>query len=195
MTTCAYAELLRPALKKHALLYDAALILAGSFAIALASQLAIYLPVSPVPITGQTLAVLLIGAIMGSKRGALSVLTYLGQGAMGLPVFAAGHTGFAYMAGPTGGYLFGFVAAAYAAGFFAERGWDRHIVSTLLAMVLGTVSIYLFGLAWLSVYVGINGAFITGLYPFIPGAIIKIAIAALILPSGWKFLGMKKSMK
>jgi len=123
------------------------------------------------------------------------VLTYLAQGAMGLPVFAAGAAGFAYLAGPTGGYLLGFVAAAYIVGLLAEKGWDRYVVSTVLAMVLGTIAIYLTGLAWLSVYVGTDMVLQLGLYPFIAGAILKIAIASLVLPSGWKLLGMKRRMK
>ncbi len=195
MTSYAYADILRPAVKKHALLYDVVLILAGSAVIALASQLAVYLPISPVPITGQTLAVLLVGAMLGRRRGSLSVLTYLAQGAMGLPVFAAGTAGFAHLAGPTGGYLLGFVAAAYIVGLLAEKGWDRYVVSTVLAMVLGTIAIYLAGLAWLSVYVGTDMVLQFGLYPFAAGAVIKIAVASLVLPSGWKLLGMKRKMK
>jgi len=195
MTSYACADILRPAVKRHALLYDVVLILAGSAVIALASQLAVYLPISPVPVTGQTLAVLLVGAMLGRRRGSLSVLTYLAQGAMGLPVFAAGGAGFAYLAGPTGGYLLGFVAGAYIVGLLAEKGWDRYVVSTILAMVLGTIAIYLAGLAWLSVYVGTDMVLQLGLYPFAAGAVLKIAVASLVLPSGWKLLGMKRSMK
>ena len=195
MTSFAYADILRPSLRKHALLYDAVLIITGSIVIALASQLAVYLPFSPVPITGQTLAVLLIGAALGSKRGALCVLTYLTQGAIGLPVFAAGHAGLAYMVGPTGGYLIGFFAAAYITGLLAEKGWDRNVVSTFIAMVLGTISIYLIGLAWLGMYVGADKVFQLGLYPFIIGGLLKIVIASSVLPFIWKLLGLENRMR
>lgn len=189
MTTFAYADILRPAARKHALAYDIVMVLAGSFVLAMASQLAVRLPFSPVPVTAQTLAVLLVGATLGAKRGSLAVIAYLAQGAAGLPVFAGGLSGFAYMAGPTGGYLAGFVAAAYVTGFCAEHGWDRHVVSTVLAMVLGNIAIYAVGLVWLSVYVGAGNALTMGLYSFIVGDILKLAIAAALLPAGWKLIG------
>lgn len=184
-----YADILRPETRRSALTYDSAAILAGTLLIALSAQIAVYLPFSPVPVTGQTLAVLLIGVLLGSQRGALCLLAYLAEGAAGLPVFANGHTGAAYMTGPTGGYLIGFVAAAYLTGWLAERGWDRHSLTALLAMVIGNTAIYTFGLMGLVHFVGIGNVLDAGLTPFLPGDLVKLALAAALLPSGWRILG------
>jgi biotin transport system substrate-specific component len=191
MIYATYSAILRPRAKRLAWLYDLTLIVGGSLLVALSAQLAFRLPFSPVPITGQTLAVLLVGALLGSVRGGLSMLLYLAQGVAGLPVFAAGGAGVAYFLGPTGGYLLGFVAGAALTGLLAERGWDRRIGTTLVAMLLGTVTIYMAGLAWLAVFTGAENMLAAGLYPFLPGAAIKIAAAALLLPLGWKLLGGK----
>jgi biotin transport system substrate-specific component len=188
VTYATYADILRPSARRFALLYDITLILGGSLLIALSAQIAIPLPFSPVPITGQTLAVLLIGALLGSRRGGLSLLVYLIEGTSGLPVFAGGGAGPAHLAGPTGGYLVGFVAAAYVTGLLAERGWDRRIGTTLAAMLLGNAVLYAFGLVWLAAYVGIGRALPLGLYPFIVGDLAKLTLAALLLPSGWRML-------
>jgi len=180
------ADLFRPDEKSRAVFYDIALIVAGSFVIAICAQLAVGWPV---PITGQTFAVLIIGALLGSRRGSLCVLTYIAEGAMGLPVFAHGRGGFAVLISPTGGYLIGFVAAACIVGLLAEKGWDRRVWTTTLAMLVGNVVIYAFGLLWLSLLMGINRTVLTvGLYPFILGDILKTVLAAIILPSGWKLL-------
>lgn len=190
MTTLTYADLWRPSLRRHALLYDLALVLAGSLLIALAAQVAIKLPFSPVPITGQTLAVLLVAALLGSRRGAAAVLTYIAQGALGLPVFAGGAAGLARLAGPTGGYLAGFVVAAFLVGLLAERGWDRRPATTVAAMALGNVAIYALGVLWLARFVGgLDQAVQLGVLPFIPGDVLKIALAAVLLPAGWRLLG------
>lgn len=159
------------------------LILGFSALTALSAQVAFY--IGPVPITGQTFVVLLAGALLGSKRGALSQLTYLGMGAMGAPVFAGWMGGPAVLLGPTGGYLVGFVAAAFVVGFLAERGWDRRIWSTALAMLIGSIVIYAFGLLWLTNFVPADSVLAAGLYPFIPGDSLKIVLAAMALPSGW----------
>lgn len=188
MTYATYVDLLRPAGRSKALAYDATLVLAGSLFIAVSAQLALRLPFSPVPITGQTLAVLLTGALLGSRRGALSALAYLGEGLAGLPVFAGGAAGAAPLLGPTGGYLAGFVAAAYVTGRLAERGWDRRAGTVALAMLLGNVLLYAPGLAWLARFVGADKALALGLYPFIAGDLLKIALAASLLPLGWKLL-------
>jgi len=188
--TPTYADLVRPAGRQAALAYDVALVLGGSLLTALAAQIGIRLPFSPVPITGQTLAVLLVGALLGSRRGALSMLTYLLQGLLGLPVFANGMSGLAYALGPTGGYLVGFVGAAWLTGRLAERGWDRCVWSTILAMVAGNIVLYILGLAWLSRFVGAR-AFALGLFPFLIGDALKIVLAAAALPTGWKMLGRK----
>jgi biotin transport system substrate-specific component len=185
-----YADILRPTVRRSAWLYDAALVLAGSLLIALSAQVAIFLPFSPVPVTGQTLAVLLVGALLGSRRGSLAVLTYVLQGLAGLPVFAGGAFGLARLLGPTGGYLVGFVAAAFLVGLLAERGWDRRVSTTAAAMTLGNLVIYATGALWLAAFVGgLDQALAMGVAPFIPGDLLKIGAAALLLPAGWKLLG------
>jgi len=180
------ADILRPVEKRYAVFYDIALVLGGSIVIALCAQLAVGWPV---PVTGQTFAVLMLGALLGSRRGSLCVLTYIFEGAVGLPVFAHGRAGFAVLISPTGGYLIGFVAAACIVGLLAEKGWDRRIWTTILAMLLGNVIIYTFGLLWLSLLIGISSKVLTlGLYPFIAGDILKTILAAILLPAGWKLL-------
>ncbi len=189
------AEALRPpiARKQIAILYDLALILGGSAFVALAARIAIPLPFTPVPITGQTLAVLMVGALLGSKRGALSLLLYLLEGAAGLPVFAGGTSNLYRLFGPTGGYLFGFVAAAFVTGWLAERHWDRKFWSNFLAMLIGNIIIYVFGLPWLARFIGMERVLVAGLYPFIPGDLVKLVIATLALPSAWKLIWRSKS--
>jgi biotin transport system substrate-specific component len=164
---------------------DILLIASGSLFVAGMAQVRIPLPFTPVPITGQTFAVLLVGAVLGSRRGAASLLLYLIQGMLGLPVFAGGASGLAYLIGPTGGYLVGFVVAASLIGLLAARGMDRRIPSALLAFLAGEIVIYLFGVSWLSVFLGIQRAIIAGLLPFILGDAIKLAAAGLVLPAAW----------
>ena len=183
-----YVDVFRPLTRRHAIAYDAALVLGGSMFVALAAQVAIRLPFSPVPVTGQTLAVLLVGALLGSRRGAWSLLAYLLEGLAGLPVFAGGASGPAYALGPTGGYLLGFVAAAFVVGWRAERGWDRRLGSTALAMVAGNVAIYACGLGWLALFVG-RQALALGLFPFLAGDLVKLVLAAIALPLGWRLIG------
>ena len=184
-----YADVLRPSVKKQALLYDVLLIAGGSLFIALLSQIKIPLPFTPVPVTGQTFGVLLTGALLGRNRGALAVLAYLSEGIAGLPVFAGGGAGILHLLGPTGGYLFGFIGAAYMVGLLAEKGWDRKTGSTILMMTLGSFIIFAAGLTWLVFYSGSDRLLMMGLFPFIPGDIIKIVLAAVLLPSGWKLIG------
>ncbi len=166
---------------------DLALAVAGSMLIALLARLEI--PLQPVPITGQTFGVLLVGALLGSRLGAAATLTYLGWGAIGLPVFAGGSSGVARLVGPTGGYLVGFVVAAFMVGWLSERGWDRRVLTTAMAMLLGTILIYLPGIAWLSRFVGWDRVLQLGLIPFLIGDLLKVALAALALPAGWKLIG------
>jgi biotin transporter BioY len=188
MTTwTTYADILRPSTRQKALAYDAALVVGSSLFIALCSQFAIH--IGPVPITGQTFAVLLTGMLLGSRRGFLGVLAYLAEGLAGLPVFSpGGPMGLARLMGPTGGYLVGFVAAAYITGRLAERGWDRKMGTTFAAMLLGNAAIYVLGLPWLALLVGSERALLLGLYPFIAGDLFKSALATLLLPLGWKLL-------
>jgi biotin transport system substrate-specific component len=168
---------------------EVALILGGSLLIALSAQLQFVLPFSPVPITGQTFAVLLLGALYGSKRGPATVLTYLALGVMGLPVFAGGTFGVARLVGPTAGYLVGFLAAAFVVGFLSERGWDRKPWTTAVSMIIGNGIIYVAGVLWLSRSVGWQAVLSTGVLPFLAGDALKIALATLLLPTGWKLIG------
>lgn len=170
---------------RNTVLVDSVLVLAGSLFVAAMAQAAIYLPFSPVPVSGQTFAVLLVGMTLGSRRGALSVLVYLLEGGAGLPFFAGGRGGAAVLAGPTGGYLIGFAAAAWVVGLMAERGMDRQILKTLAAFLAGTVVIYLFGVLWLANYLGFPQAIQAGLLPFLIGDIVKAVLAAAGLPAAW----------
>ena len=188
MTNVTYAEVFRPTLRVPAFVYDVAVVIGGSLLIALGAQVSARLPFSPVPITAQTLAVLAVGACLGRRRGALSVLAYLAQGLAGLPIFAGGMSGLAYLRGPTGGYLVGFVVAAYITGALAERGWDQRVGTAFAALLLGTLALYAVGLTWLAVFVGVKAVLPLGLYPFIPGDLVKIVCATLVLPAGRKFL-------
>jgi biotin transport system substrate-specific component len=182
------ADLLRPRERRQAGSYDFALIVGGSLLIGLCAQIKL-MPFGLVPITGQTFAVLMIGALLGANRGALAVLAYLAQGLAGLPVFAMG-SGPLVLMGPTGGYLMGFVPAAYITGLLAEKGWDRRFTTTVLAMAMGNVIIYACGIVQLCLLTGFSGTVLTaGLLPFIPGDILKILLAAILLPSAWKLLG------
>lgn len=157
--------------------------------LAATAYISINLPFSPVPITGQTFGVLLIAMALGRTRGVGLVTAYLIEGAMGLPVFAGGAAGPQVLIGPTGGYLFGFLGAAYLVGALADRGWDRNLVKSVTAMTLGTAVIFTTGLAQLSLFVPMNLLATAGLIPYLPGAVVKIAVAAAILPAVWKFLG------
>ncbi len=187
LTNATVADVLRPGRIWRAGFYDIALIIGGSLIIALSARVAIGWPV---PVTGQTFAVLMIAALLGSRRGCFAVIAYITEGTAGLPVFAHGRFGFAVLLGPTGGYLAGFIAAACIVGLLAEKGWDRRIGTTVLAMILGNIAIYAFGLLWLCRLTGISTTVLTvGLYPFIIGDLMKIALAAILLPAGWKFLG------
>ena len=165
--------------------YDVLLALAGSALIALSAQVAVPLPFSPVPVTGQTFAVLLVGAALGATRGAAAVLAYLAEGAAGLPVFAGGLAGPAALLGPSGGYLFGFLPAAWICGALAERGWDRRFLTTLAAMALGDLAVFAVGLPWLARFVGPENAMAFGLAPFVAGNLAKIVLAAGALPLAW----------
>jgi biotin transport system substrate-specific component len=176
-------------LPQKGILVQATLVLAASAFTALAAQARIDLPFTPVPITGQTFAALLVGALLGSRLGAASMVAYWCQGVVGLPVFAGGMSGWAYASGPTGGYLVGFIAAAYAVGFLAERGWDRRPWTLALAMLGGQVLIYSGGVAWLAHFTSDKNIFELGLYPFIPGDTTKLLLAASLVPSGRAALG------
>ena len=159
---------------------------------ALAVSAHIKIPFYPVPLTMQTLVVLLIGMSYGSRLGGATVLAYLGAGAAGAPVFAGG-AGIIYLAGPTGGYLAGFFVAAITLGFLAERGWARSFVTTALSMVIGTALIYACGVTWLSQLIGFEKAVSFGMLPFLYGDALKLVIASLGMPFAWSFVS--KMMK
>jgi len=167
---------------------DAALVTAGSLLTGILAQAEVRLPWTPVPLTMQPLAVFLVGAALGSRRGALAMLMYLAEGAAGLPFFAGGAAGLAHLMGPTGGYLMGFVPTAFVIGACAERGWDRTPWRAFAAMTLGSLVLFSCGLAQLSKFVGTERALALGLYPFIVGDLLKIAVAAGILPGAWWLL-------
>lgn len=155
-----------------------------SLMIGLSAHVSFFLPFTPVPITLQTLAVLLAGALLGPRLGTATLALYLAEGIAGLPVFAPGKGPFA------DGYLAGFVAAALVVGLLAERRWDRNPLGMAAMMAIGSAVIYLFGVAWLSHFVGgITHAIALGIVPFLPGDALKAAIAAALLPTGWKLLG------
>jgi biotin transporter BioY len=131
------------------------------------------------------------GALLGSRRGAATVLLYLIEGFVGLPFFSGGAAGYAHLLGPTGGYLVGFPIGAFATGFLAERGWDRTPAQAFLAMLAGSAPIFALGLLWLSSFVPHDALLALGLWPFVPGDLIKSAVSAGLLPLGWKLLGKR----
>lgn len=172
------------------------LVLAILGSLALWASAKIQIPFWPVPMTMQTFVVLLIGATFGWRLGMATVVLYLAEGAAGLPVFAGTPEkgiGLAYMASTTGGYLFGFIIAAGAVGWLAERGWDRSLLGTALSMTLGTAVIFAFGILWLGTLLGWDKPILEwGLTPFLAGAAFKIALAVAVLPLAWKAIKGKK---
>ena len=167
--------------------------LVGSALMALSAKMSV--PFYPVPVTMQSLAVLLIGAAFGSRLGTVAMVLYLVEGAFGLPVFAgtpAHGIGIAYMMGPTGGYLLGYVPAAAAVGFFAERGADRSMPRLLGAMALGHLILFATGYAWLAHLIGTEAAVAGGVTPFILGTIVKTLLGALLVPSVWSLMARRR---
>lgn len=182
--------------RARGVLWDAALVVGAGTLLALFARIAIPLPGTPVPVTGQTLGVLLIGALLGSRRGALAMLAYLAEGLAGLPVFAAGTSawsagqlGLPIIVGPTAGYLAAFPIVALLVGWLAERGWDRRFGTAVMAMLAGEALLYLIALPWLGHFVGLAQVITLGMAPFLPGDLLKVAVAAAVLPSGWRALG------
>ena len=161
---------------------------------ALAAQIEIPLGFTPVPVTGQTFAVLLAGAVLGSGAGAASQVLYVAMGAGGLPFYAGGESGWTYATGSTAGYLVGFVVAAWLVGFLAERGQDRTVTAAVPAFLTGSLVIYLFGVPWLANVLNTGWVEAAGLgaTPFILGDLVKIALAGSLLPAAWKLVGALK---
>jgi biotin transporter BioY len=178
--TAPSATLARHWVPERSLISDAGLVIAFSLFTGLMAHIAIPLPFTPVPITGQTFAVLLCGAALGARLGTASMLLYITEGVVGLPVFAAAPGAASY------GYLAGFVAAAFIVGWFADLGWTKDLPRTVVAMIAGEVAIYFFGLLWLAHFVPSDKVLDFGLYPFLIGDAIKLAAAALVLPAGWR---------
>src|SRR5712675_2575778 len=185
--------LLGVALAPLDLVRQVGLVIGFSLLTALAAQVVI--PIGPIPVTGQTFAVLLIGALLGSRLGAMAMIAYLVEGASGLPFFAGGHGGLLHLMGPTGGYLIAFPAAAFITGAFAEHGWDRRFFTAAAAMTIGSVVIMLSGWMWFSLVMRTSPAvtLFDTVLKFVPGDIIKICLAAAVLPSGWKLIGKRRS--
>jgi biotin transport system substrate-specific component len=167
---------------------SAGLVIVFSLFIAACAQFTIH--IGPIPITGQTFAVLLTGMLLGSRLGAAAVIAYLIEGAIGLPFFAGGGAGLVRFLGPTAGYLVAFPAAAFIVGAFAEHGWDKHYETAVAAMAIGSVIIFLAGWAWFAILTNTPpvAAFNLAVLPFLPGDVIKIALGAAVLPTGWALL-------
>ena len=171
---------------------DAALVLAGTAVVALLAQITIPLPL--VPITGQTLGVILVGAALGSRRGAAALATYLLVGLAGAPVFAEFTGGPAAALTPSFGFVLGFIPAAFVAGWFAERAWDRRPVLAMVGFVAASAVPFLVGVPYLAMIanavlgadLGLTGVLAAGLWPFIPGGLVKAAIAAVLIPAAWR---------
>ncbi len=164
------------------------LVVAASAVIAIAAQIAIDVPFSPVPLTMQPLAVLLVGVVLGSKRGAAAAALYLFEGASGAPVFAQFHGGSAWLVGPTAGYLWSYPLAAFVAGWFSEKNWGSTVVRAVSGMLLALAVIYAGGWSWLAVLMGSRTAFVAGVAPFVTADVVKIAIAAALLPQAQRLI-------
>jgi biotin transport system substrate-specific component len=192
MTTTAYPPLIQRFVTLDSVI-RLFLVLLGVAIISALAQLKLVLPFSPVPITGQTLGVLLIGASYGFSLGSLTLTSYLLLGALGLPLFADSSTGWQTVFGSSGGYLLGFILAAGTLGYLAERGWDRSYFKTTIAMLLANLLIYVPGLLWLSRSAPDWPTTIQwGLTPFIIGDILKLVLAVGILPTIWHLLGRQE---
>jgi biotin transport system substrate-specific component len=167
---------------------EALLILAGAALVALAAQIRI--PMEPVPITGQTFAVLLVGASYGALRGTASLALYLVVGLLGAPVYTEQNSGWEYFTGATGGYIIGFVLAAAITGYLAEQRWDRRLSSAIAAMLIGSIGVYAVGLPWLAAVLDLDleTALKEGLAPFVPGDLLKLFLAAALLPTAWRLV-------
>ena len=175
---------------------DAVLIIAGAALTAVSAQIAV--PLWPVPITGQTLAVLLVGVTLGAVRGGLSMVLYAILGIVGLPVFSESSSGWGVIAGPSGGYIIGFIFAAILTGWLAQREWDRKLLRAFVAFLAGSVVTFAFGLPWLATYLGavgvpndLNSVLTAGLYPFILGGIVKSILGAGIITLAWVAVGRR----
>lgn len=188
-----YSDILIPERSLSNRVVNIAIIMGTSWIVAISAQITINLPFSPVPITGQTLAVLLAGLFLGKNLGAASIAAYLAQGAAGLPFFAGGKYGLATLFGPTGGYLFGFLAAAYIVGMLSELRYQRSLFQASSTLIVGNVIIYTFGLVWLARFVGESQVLQIGLYPFLIGDLLKILLGIVLVGGSSAFLSRNNS--
>ena len=188
MTTLALA--LPPARAAERPGYRVGVVIGGSLLVAALAQVQFHLPFTPIPVTGQTLGVLLVGAALGPELAVASILLYVAEGAAGLPFFAGGDHGWSVLAlsSPSGGYLWGFVAMGAVVGALARRGWDRTLRSSISAMLIGEIVLYAVGVPWLAAALGISvqRALALGLYPFVLGDVLKLLAAAGLLPAAWR---------
>lgn len=168
---------------RRSLARDAVLALGATGLLALSAK--IQVPFYPVPMTMQSLVVLVIGAAFGWRLGALTLLAYLAEGAMGLPVFAGKGAGLGYMMGPTAGYLVGFVLAAAVTGYLSERGYTRSVIGALGVLLLGHVVLFVPGYLWLAALFGAQKAYLVGVAPFFAATAVKTALGAALLPAAW----------
>jgi biotin transport system substrate-specific component len=181
----------RPSTRARALALDATLVLTGALTVAVLAQVEV--PLWPVPITGQTLGVIVVGAALGARRGALSLLSYLGLGLAGLPVFAGLSGGLASVAKPSFGFIIGFVFAAFVAGWFAERSWDRRPALAFAGFAAASVVPFLVGVPYMAFILnnvlglgyGLGDVLAVGVLPFLVGGVVKAALAAAIVPAAW----------
>lgn len=172
-------------LVKRSIATDIVLVAAGAALVAIAAQLVV--PLWPVPITGQTLAVLIVGSSLGAVRGAISMVLYAVIGILGLPVFSDGSHGIGVVFGPTGGYIIGFIFAAALTGWLAQRSWDHRILGAILSFLAGSAITFAIGLPWLalSLHLTLQQTLAAGLYPFIVGGIVKALLAAGFIRLAW----------
>ena len=188
MTTLALA--LPPARAAERPLYRVGVVIAGSLLVAVLAQVQFHLPFTPIPVTGQTLGVLLVGAALGPELAVASMLLYVAEGAVGLPFFAGEGHGWSILtlSSASGGYLWGFVAMGAVVGALARRGWDRTLRSSISAMLVGEIVLYAIGVPWLAAAagIGIERALVLGLYPFVVGDVLKLLAAAGLLPAAWR---------
>lgn len=197
MSTLALTLAPPPERARARLAFQAACAVGGSLLIAGLAQVSVRLPFTPVPVTGQTLGVLLVGAALGPGLAAITLCLYLAEGAIGLPFFAQGASGLALLraSSASGGYLWGFLAASALVGWLARRGWDRDLRGAIGAMFLGEVVVYAAGVPWLmvAIHVPLEKGLELGLYPFVVGDALKLLAAAALLPGAWRLTGSHRN--